>query len=119
YEEAVELGSVDAMKCLGDIFGLGKGVKMNRTKAKKFYRMAAIRGHPQAQHNIGVLLTHPSEVSEGDSAEEGLLHLINSAAQGYTPAECMLGRCYCVGIGCEVDLQKSYFWYSRAAAKGD
>jgi hypothetical protein len=153
YEEAAELGSVDAMKRLGDLSALGMGVKMNRTKARKFYRMAADRGHAEAQHNIGVLLTHPSEdriiatngehrivattgtrtnscsftararcpppTCEGDSVEEGLLYLLNSGFQGYTPAECMLGRCYGVGIGCEADLQKSYFWYSRAAAKGD
>ena len=94
---------------------------MNRKKAKKFYRMAADRGFAEAQDYIGRIL-HKGQAFEawgrGDSSEEGFGYLALAAKQGYTPSECDVGLCYFRGTGVEIDLDQSFFWYSRAAAKG-
>ena len=119
YEEAIALGAVVAMWALGNLLWSGRGVKINRKKAKKLFRMAADRGHAEAQDAIGRMLHKGQEFEAGDSVEEGVRYLALAAKQGYTPAEYSLGVCYQRGSGVELDLGKSRFWYSRAAAKGN
>jgi TPR repeat protein len=112
-KRAVELGDVDAMVFLGDIYDTGSGVKMDKKKAERLVRMAADRGDAFGQNNLGVLL-HSEE-----KFEEAVRYYALSANQGYTYAENSLGCCYRDGAGTEVDLGKARYWFERAAAKGD
>ena len=50
FKRAVELGNVDAAMRLGILYCEGEGVKVDKKKAMKLFRMAADRGDAKAQH---------------------------------------------------------------------
>ena len=112
YRRAVELGDVDAMRCLGSLYENGSGVKLDKKKAERLYRAAADRGDARAQNNLGILL------DSEEKFEEAFRYYALSADQGYTDGENNLGACYMDGEGTEVDLGKARYWLERAAAKG-
>ena len=53
FKRAVELGSVEAMTDLAHMYDKGIGVKVDSNKGSQLYRMAADRGCPVAQFNLG------------------------------------------------------------------
>jgi TPR repeat protein len=112
WKRAVELGSVDAMVYLGELHQRGSGVKLDKKKAERLYRMAADRGDVVAKSNLGILLYHVERF------EEAFRYWALAADQGYTSGEQGLGICYSYGQGTEVDLSKARYWFERAAAKG-
>jgi len=114
YKRAVELGDVDATTHLGWMYRIGDGVKLDKKKAERLFRMAADRGHAPAQFNLWDL--HQSD----DEEEEGLPYLERAAALGYTRAESALGCEHrFLGPVVQHDLGKAKHWLARAAAKGD
>ena len=112
WKRAVELGDVHAMVYLGELHEAGSGVKLDKKKAERLFRMAADRGDAFAQNNVAFLL-----VSE-DKFEEAFRYYALAADQGFTLGEQGLGVCYRDGEGTEVDLGKARYWFERAAAKG-
>ena len=108
----MELGDVDAMVNLGLLYKTGSGVKLDKKKAERLYRMAADRGDAFGQCNLGISL-HSEQKSE-----EAVRYFVLAANQGYTDGEHNLGCCYRDGEGTEVDLGKARYWFERAAAKG-
>jgi TPR repeat protein len=112
YRRAVELGDVDAMAFLGEMYGEGLGVKLDKKKAMQLYRAAADRGDAAAQNNSGILLASEEKI------EEAFRYFVLAANQGYTDGEHNLGIFYRDGDGTEVDLGKARYWIERAAAKG-
>jgi len=113
WKRAVELGDVDAMIFLGEMYQKGVGVKLDKKKAERLFRMAADRGNATAQSNVAVLLDSEQKF------EEAFRYYALAADQGYTDAEYCLGLCYKAGEGTEVDLDKARYWFERGAAKGD
>ena len=105
-----------AMVQLGRMYQNGSGVKLDKKKADRLYRMAADRGDAIGQNKIGCILYSDSESEE--KFEEAFRFYALSADQGYTPGETNLGCCYRDGAGTEVDLGKARYWFERAAAKG-
>ena len=112
WKRAVELGDVEAMVYLGGLYRTGSGVKLDKKKAQRLYRMAADRGYAVAQFNIAKFL------DSEEKFEEAVRYYALAADQGYTRAENNLGVCYRDGTGTEVDLGKARYWFERAAAKG-
>jgi TPR repeat protein len=113
WKRAVELGDVEAMVFLGEMYLYGEGVKLDKKKAERLFRMAADRGDADAQNDLGNLLRPEKKF------EEAFRYYALAANQGYTYGEFNLGRCYRDGRGTEVDLGKARYWFERAAAKGD
>jgi TPR repeat protein len=112
YRRGVELGDVDAMAFLGEMYREGLGVKLDNKKAERLFRAAADRGHAVAQDKLAFLLDAEKK------HEEAFRYYALAADQGYTYAETNLGCCYRDGEGTEVDLGKARYWFERAAAKG-
>ena len=112
WKRAVELGDVEAMKHLGELYRDGLGVKLDKKKALQLFRMAADRGDAFAQSNLGALLHSEKKV------EEAFRYFVLAADQGYAFGEYNLGCCYRDGESTEVDLGKARYWFERAAAKG-
>jgi hypothetical protein len=112
YRRAVELGDVEAMGYLGDMYETGSGVKLDKKKAMQLCRMAADRGDAFGQSKLGFLL------ASQEKFEEAFRYFALAANQGYTNAESNLGCFYRDGDGTEVDLGKARYWFERAAAKG-
>jgi TPR repeat protein len=113
YRRAVELGNVEAIVNLGNLYNNGSGVKLDKKKAERLYRTAADRGIALAQYNSGLLLYSEQRF------EEAFRYYALAADQGYTRAENNLGICHERGNGTEVDLGKARYWFERAAAKGE
>ncbi|EGB04779.1 hypothetical protein AURANDRAFT_32031, partial [Aureococcus anophagefferens] len=107
-----ELGDVDAMVYLGGMYRYGLGVKLDKKKAARLFRMGADRGNATAQNNVAFLL------DSEEKHEEGFPYYALAADQGFTPGEFNLGCCYGNGRGTEVDVDKARYWFERAAAKG-
>ncbi|EGB07814.1 hypothetical protein AURANDRAFT_27542, partial [Aureococcus anophagefferens] len=112
YRRAVELGDVDAMAHLGDLYRTGSGVKLDKKKAERLYRMAADRGVAIAQYNLARGLDAEKKFAEA------FRYFALAANQGFTDAENSLGCYYMDGDGTEVDLGLARYWFERAAAKG-
>jgi hypothetical protein len=114
WKRAVELGNVDAMRYLGEMYDEGLGVKLDKKKAMKLFRAAADRGAAAAfaQLNLGFFLRRERKL------EEAFRYFALAANQGCTVGEYCLGLCYREGDGTELDLGKARYWFERAAAKG-
>ena len=112
YRRAVQLGDVDAIVNLWKLYETGSGVKLDKKKAERLFRMAADRGSAVAQNKLAFLL------HSGQKFEEAFRYHALAADQGFTTAEHNLGYCYLTGKGTEVDLGKARYWFERAAAKG-
>ena len=50
-----ELGCAEAYYNLGNNYSLGKGVAIDKKKAKHYYELAAMGGDTQARHNLGCM----------------------------------------------------------------
>lgn len=64
-------GDVTAQFNLGQLYRLGKGVAQDDAQAVRWYRRAALQGHPMAMHNLRVMLEQqriPGEQQQGISA---------------------------------------------------
>ena len=53
YTEAAELGSIEALYCLGHAYLDGEGVQQDEAKAFEFFTKAAMQGHVQSRHILG------------------------------------------------------------------
>jgi len=113
YKRAVELGDVSAMLGLGLFYASGQGVKLDMKKARQLWQMGADRGCAHSHYNLGLILR-----KEGNHDDAFRLFQI-AADQGYTDAEEVIGRCYSMGEGVEVNFAEAKRWWERAAAKGD
>jgi TPR repeat protein len=91
--EAGQLGSQGAQRDLGALFATGDwtGPK-DAAQAIHWYRLAAERGHEDAQYNLGFMYL----LGEGTTQDvgEGMLWLLRSAEQGDSAAMRLLADCY-------------------------
>ncbi|EJK48121.1 hypothetical protein THAOC_33111 [Thalassiosira oceanica] len=55
WTESAELGSINALFCLGNAYDLGEGVQQDKAKAVEFFTKAAMQGHVLARVNLGWL----------------------------------------------------------------
>ncbi|EJK71016.1 hypothetical protein THAOC_07582, partial [Thalassiosira oceanica] len=53
FTEAAELGSVEALFNLGNVYYFGEGVQEDKLKGAEFYTRAAMQGHVGSRHNLG------------------------------------------------------------------
>ncbi|EJK57415.1 hypothetical protein THAOC_22542 [Thalassiosira oceanica] len=53
WEEAAELGSIQALYSLGNAYYHGNGVKEDKATAAQFWTKAAMQGHAESRHNLG------------------------------------------------------------------
>ena len=78
WEEAAELGSIEAIHVLGGLYYRGLGVRKDKAKGIQLYEKAAMQGYVESRHNLGKI--------EGLSRnnKRALKHLLISAKMGYT-----------------------------------
>jgi len=55
YLRAGQLGNAEAYYNLGNSYRNGRGVEMDKKKAKHFYELAAVAGDVYARHNLAIL----------------------------------------------------------------
>lgn len=112
WRNLAEKGDADAAFNLGQAFRLGRGVPADSAQAKRWFEMAANKGHVDAQVSLGLLLF--------DSGERGAaMSWLNKAAdKGEPRALLVVGTALFNGDGLKQDPVLGYAYVSRAAAQG-
>ncbi len=119
WDDAVEMwqpfaqdGDADAMFNMGQAYKLGRGVTMDKTIARDWYRRAAVKGHLPAQANLGILQFQAAEKAEA------VRWLKAAADRGEMRAQYVLGIVHWNGDGAAKSLPLAYAYLVRAAAQG-
>ena len=112
WRNLAEKGDADAAFNLGQAYRLGRGVPADSSQAKKWFEVAASKGHVDAQVSLGLLLF--------DSGERGVAMnwLQKAAEKGEPRALLVIGTALFNGDGLKQDPILGYAYVSRAAAQG-
>jgi len=90
--------------------------KSKYDEAAQLFKLAAEKGHVQAQVALGLLY------QKGVGVEKNPVHAVQwfqkAVDQGSSDAQYELGCCYMMGCGVEEDDIKAFDWFENAAAKG-
>lgn len=86
-------------------------IPVSRAIAK--YETRAMSGDVEAQYKLGEI--YFSSTQESDEAYRWLL---SAARQGHVEAQTEVALLYMFGIGVEESLEKSVYWYKKAAGNG-
>ncbi len=110
---AGRLGSIHAQRMLGVVYATGdwSGPK-DLAEAARWYRLAAEKGEPESQYDLGFMLLLGEGVPK--NIEEGLMWLERAGGQGASSAFRLLMDCYENGY-CDVpvDAGKAQLWRSH------
>ena len=78
YGEAAQLGSIEALYSLGNLYFSGKGTQKNEAKGLQFWAEAAMQGHVESRWNLGCY-----EINEKGNSERAAKHFLISAKMGH------------------------------------
>ncbi|WP_265562524.1 SPOR domain-containing protein [Sphingomicrobium arenosum] len=106
-----EAGDRDALFNLGQAYRLGRGVAVDKNRARGLFERAARQGHMGARTNLGLML-----FGQGERAE-GLRWLRDAADAGEPRAMLVYGTALFNGETLTRDMVTGYALVSRAAAR--
>jgi cell division septation protein DedD len=112
WRNLAEKGDADAAFNLGQAYRLGRGVPADSRQAKRWFEMAAGKGHLDAQVSLGLLL-----FDSGDRVA-AMAWLRKAADRGEPRALLVVGTALFNGDGLPQDPVLGYAYVSRAAAQG-
>ncbi len=93
------------------------GGQQDFKEAMKWYRLAALQGHPQAQFSIGLLYDDGNGVPQNH--EEAFRWFLLAAESGFARAQAGVGTAYMRGKGVPQDYKAALDWLRKAAERGD
>ncbi len=94
----------------------GRGIRPNRTKAARWYRESAERGHPKAQLKMAMLYNQGLAFSKDPA--EAMRWGGKAAEQGLPEAQYYMAMLYSQALGDTPDLTRVHMWLSLAAEAG-
>lgn len=112
WRNLAEKGNADAAFNLGQAYRLGRGVAADSAQAKRWFELAANKGHVDAQVSLGLLL-----FDSGDRST-AMTWLKRAAEKGEPRALLVVGTALFNGEGLPQDPVLGYAYVSRAAAQG-
>lgn len=112
WRAAATRNDADAQFNLGQAYKLGRGVPANLAEAEKWYRLAALQGHEEAESNYGLALF------ENGKRAEALPWLERGAARGEPRTQYILGVMLFNGDAVAKDWVRAYALMTRAASTG-
>jgi len=107
YGILAEQGDTEAQLILGRMLAEGLGAERDSVASENWYRCAARKGLPEAQHRLGYLAYQRHDYSYREAA-----------SQGYLPALWRLAWLYRQGKGVPLDINKAYALFDQAAKAG-
>ena len=116
FQEAAQLGDVEAQCCLGCCYRNGYGTQVDHQKAKYWYDMSSNRGYTRALRHIAITYEEGQGVPQ--SYEKAAEWYFKAAEQNDTKAQYQLGYCFLNGRGVPQNYEKAIEWYSMAADQG-
>ena len=109
-EELADQGDVEAQYQLGLRYFRSNGGKGDAKKARHWFWMAALQGHPKGMWRIGGMLS---------DSEQAFIWNLKAAEAGCSNAQWRAGCLYLRGDGVVQDSEQAIFWYKKAAEQGD
>lgn len=116
YRAAAEVGHVDSMLALADLFARGAGVRPNAAVARVWYERAAKAGYVPA-----MLLLADDYAGRNGAApdyERARVWYEQAAAAGSGAAMNALGSLYRNGLGVDISFVDAVMWYRLAVRNG-
>ena len=108
YAEAAELGSIEALFCLGNAYYRGEGVQKDETNAIRFWTEAAMQGHAQSRYNLG------SYEWRERSHYRAVRHLLISAKMGHKKSVDAIKKMFTLGLTTEKQYAEALKGYQDA-----
>ena len=114
--ENAKAGIVSAQVKLAGCYAEGRGVRVNRREAAKWYRAAAERGNVTAQCHLGRSYENGWGVKRNEL--EAVKWYRKAAGQGDAYGEFLLGVAYECGVGVKRDYKQAVKLYQNSAEQG-
>lgn len=115
-ESQVDQNNPEALFQTGINFQLGRGIKINQTRAAYWYSKAAEKGHPDSMNNLGLMYQF------GNGVRQSYFDAVNwfrkAIEKGSGDAYSNLGYMYEHSLGVERDLEQAIQNYKNAIEKG-
>ena len=116
FEKAANVGSVNCMIRLANMYQYGNGAKKDYTKALKWYKKAALKGDSESQFAVGVFYDFAYGVKKNDKEASKWYRM--AADNGHTVALYNLGLNYLYGRGVKQDRNEAAVLLKRSADYG-
>lgn len=117
YRTAAAAGLLEAQTAAGVMLARGSGVPVDRSEAVRLLELAARRGDPRAQYELGLLLEADDNPARTVRTAYRWHH--KAAAAGYVPAVVRLAQTYAAGGVLEKNLDKALWWWKLAETLGE
>ena len=114
--ENAKAGIVSAQVKLAGCYADGRGVRVNRREAAKWYRAAAERGNVTAQCHLGRCYEKGWGVKKSEL--EAVEWYRKAAAQGGAYGQFLVGVAYECGVGVKRDYKEAVEQYQKSADQG-
>ena len=101
---------------MGNIYGEGIGVPVDKQRALYFYQKSAELGDSGAQNNLGVFYLEGNEAVQRD-VNIAFDYFQSAATKGLNRAMLNLARMYCTNKNLQ-DGEKAKLWFERASQSG-
>ena len=111
WTEAAELGSIEALFSLGVAYRRGDGVQQDEATAAEFHKKAAMRGHVESRHYLGLI--------EGDKGnyDRAVRHFLISAKMGHTDSVEAIKKYFMAGVATKEQYTQALKGYQDAVAE--
>jgi TPR repeat protein len=114
YKQASDIGDASgAYRAAGLAKAMGR-----QQQALSFYKLAAERGHVEAQASLGLMYEYGQDGVEVDF-EKSMKWYLKSAAQGFPYSVYLVGVNYHRGRGVAKSLSLAEYWFKRGAYNGN
>ena len=116
WQQAVDLGHLEAHARLGDLYLEGHGVARNHKRAFELFEIAAKEGDGASQRALARLYDEGRGVEP--DLEQAVLWYWAAGKNDDVEAQLALGHIYAEGRGVERDYAEAATWYRKAAEAG-
>ena len=109
-------GNAEAQYKVGEMYEAGKGVSLNKTNAKLWFKKAAAKGHEKATYKM--LYLDISENGLNAFSKTQLDKIRHEASSDNANAQYFLGKMYVTGVGVAKNLSTAMQWLNKAKYNG-
>ena len=111
FRRAGELGLSMAYNNIGNAYSKGRGVEVDKKKAKHYYELAAMKGCMYSRHNLGL------QEARSGNMDRALKHFMIAAASGYDKSLDYIKKFYSKGYAMKEDYTKGLQLYQAYLAE--
>lgn len=118
YHTLTEQGVADAYVYLGLLYRNANASFADPAQAEIIFLDGVQAGSAAAAHQLGLLYFEGFD-KRGPQYENAYIHFLKAAQDNIPEAMRYTGLCYLKGYGTPVQIDKAWYWYSKASQRGD